>query len=116
MTRRSKTPPPHSRRTRNRQDHSRNALLSRRRPRRRELSVGAAVSPGGLDRGDTVATGENAAAALRVQKHHPSAEGRMQVKVAPAPVFAEAERRPPCASMMERPIRSPIPILFGLVE
>ncbi len=47
---------------------------------------------------------------------HPSAAGRTQVKVAPSPSFADAERRPPCASMIERLMRSPIPMRLGLVE
>ena len=47
---------------------------------------------------------------------HPSAERRTHVKVAPGPASADAQSRPPCASTIERLIRSPIPMLFGLVE
>ena len=107
MTRRSKTPMPHSRK---------HKKLARSFPKR--VVVAAAAPPPGDPRpwGHGRYKRRAAAALRNSTAFHPSAEGRTHVKVAPESAFADAERRPPCASTIERLIRSPIPMLFGLVE
>jgi hypothetical protein len=61
-------------------------------------------------------TGARFAASEKTRCHAAPANGRTHVKVAPGPAFLDAQRRPPCASTIERLIRSPIPMPFGLVE
>jgi hypothetical protein len=54
-------------------------------------------------------------AAPRCLSYGLPAAARLNRKVAPAPWFTSAHNRPPCASMIDRLIASPMPIPCGFV-